>query len=155
MAVAEAADRTVRRASQATTLLHAPVLGIARLYRNDLELSAADIAAVRTRAGARFAVAAVEAGTTIAADIARVLSAGEDGNGGAPPPSVVLLEPIDRFGAAARAAAAGPVVLVIAASRTRAEAVTRARGLLADAGATVAGAVLVVVGPRLPADAWS
>ena len=155
MAVAESADRTVRRSSQAAALLAAPVLGVARVHGHDLDLPAADVVATITKAGPRFAVAAVDARTAIAADIARMLSAGDARNGGEAAPDVTLLDPIDRFGNAARAAAAGPVVLVLGASRTQEAAVLRARALLEDAGATIAGAVIVVVGRRVPADVWT
>src|SRR5690606_15903623 len=70
MAVAESADRTVRRASQVTRLTGVPVLGIARVHRSDLDLPPVDVAAVLRRAGARFAVAAVDPDTGAAADIA-------------------------------------------------------------------------------------
>jgi hypothetical protein len=153
MAVAESADRTVRRTSQATRLLGAPVLGIARAWRHDLDLPAVDVAAVLRRAGPRFAVAAVDAETTVAADVARVLSSGDER--GDTLPDVTFADPIDRFGAAARVAEIGPVVLVLRAAHTHTDAVARARALLEDAGATVAGAVLVVVGRRVPADVWT
>src|SRR5690606_34636053 len=121
MAVAESADRTVRRASQVTRLTGVPVLGVARVHRSDLDLPPVDVAAVLRRAGARFAVAAVDPDTGAAADIARVLSSGDERVETLP--DVTLVDSIDRFGAAVRAAEAGPVVLVLRAGRTHADAV--------------------------------
>jgi uncharacterized protein involved in exopolysaccharide biosynthesis len=151
MAVAEAADRTVRRASQARAALGAPVLAVARYTRDDVVLPPDEVAATLRTAGPRFAVAAV--GPASAADIARLLSGGENGDGG-PASHVTVIEPIDRYGAAAAAAAVGSVVLVAAHARTPVDALVQARQLLDEAGATVVGLVLAVRG-RIPADLWT
>jgi uncharacterized protein involved in exopolysaccharide biosynthesis len=153
MAAAEAADRTVRRASQARAAAGAPVLAVARFAGADVHLAPDEIAAATQRAGARFAVAAVGPAVP-ATGVARLLSAGVDGGGRTPPPDVVLCAPIDRFGAASAAAAVGPVVLVVTVGHTTADALANARALLDEAGASVVGVVLAV-GRREPADLWT
>jgi uncharacterized protein involved in exopolysaccharide biosynthesis len=161
MAAAEAADRTVRRASQAGDAAGAPVLAAARFAGEDVQLGADGAAAVAGKAGARFAVAAVGAPAPAAA-VARLLSAGPSGTvrsawagrDGQVPPDVVLCPPIDRFGAAAAAAEVGPVVLVATVGHTTVDAVARARELLDEAGARIAGVVLAV-DRREPPELWT
>jgi hypothetical protein len=70
-------------------------------------------------------------------------------------PDLVRLEPIDSFAAAAAAAAVrAPLLIVARAGSTRKGGLDRAAALLTEAGATVAGAIIVCERARDARDVW-
>ena len=166
MATIERADTTVRRAADMRAALGAPVLGVVRRFgRMPATLSSAETDAVVRRGAigepgrSRIAIAAVDDAT-----LARVAVEAIKAGSAYPPgpdlmrlacPDLITLETIDSFAAAAAAAAVrAPILLVARAGSTRAAALSRAAGLLAEADATVAGMILVCDRARDAADVW-
>lgn len=169
MAVAERADRTVRRASEIRAAIGAPVLAAVPWARNGAPtIRPHDVDAVLFRAetaGAgppELVLAPVDAGS-LPADLAGALAgvphpAPADGRNGPEAPArarVTVVPPLVNFAAAAEAAGRGvPVTLLAVRGRTRAEDLQRAANLLAEAGGTVAGAILVCSDTGTLEDVW-
>ncbi|MBX6364987.1 MAG: hypothetical protein IRZ00_14050, partial [Gemmatimonadetes bacterium] len=177
MAVGERADRSVRGAAELGRLVGAPVLAaLAPGADGRLALGAAERRALLQRAAAAGrglvlaplgeAAAAAEgvAAALVEAQAPEPVAArGAAAGRGVPamPPRlpVEVAPPVHRFAAAAELAEAGDagaaVVLVARQGVTRREEAARAAALLREAGAVVAGAVLVCADARALGDAWS
>ncbi|HET9984424.1 MAG TPA: GNVR domain-containing protein [Longimicrobiales bacterium] len=177
MALGERADRSVRSAGELRRLVDAPVLAaLAPGADGRLALSAAERRALLQRAAAagRGLVLAPLGEAAVAAEgVAHALVEAPapepvparmaDGAAGLPAVSprlpVEVAPAVHRFAAAAELAEAGDagaaVVLVARQGVTRREEAARAAALLREAGAVVAGAVLVCPSARALGDAWS
>lgn len=177
MAIGERADRTVRSAAELRALVGAPVLAaLAPGADGRLALAAAERRALlqrATAAGRGLLLAPMGEAADAAEGVARalveapaaepVLAGAAEGGGGVPAVSprlpVEVAPAVQRFAAAAELAAAGDggaaVVLVAQHGVTRREEAARAAALLREAGAVIAGAVLVCPTGRDLRDTWS
>lgn len=181
MAIIERADATVRNVIDVRVAVGAPVLAVLRRDGRRLRpLSAAEVSALVRRADiveagrarlvlaaagypdlGRAAAEAVEAGALAAPKPSDWTSWPDESSStvavvGVARPDVNVLGPIDSFANAVVAAAErAPVVLVARAGSTRRAALARAATLLAEAGAAVAGVILVCDRARDAADVWS
>lgn len=159
--VVEKADRAVRRADDVRAAADLPVLAAGiRRRGHTIAFDEDDARAVRMAAGedGRLAFVPVDARVDAARVIAALAAAGTAGsrNGEA-----VLAAAAGWKGsgtiasyANATAHAAGRVVLLAACGRTRREDLARAAALLASAGATAVGVVLVCNRARDAVDIW-
>ncbi|HEX7049314.1 MAG TPA: GNVR domain-containing protein [Longimicrobiales bacterium] len=155
MVVAERADRSVWRAAEVRGVFGAPVLAAVMVDRDGApHFSPDEVRTVLRRAApeggglARLAVVAADRAAP-APEVARALvraaeaeAAERPGAEALAPPVIRAYPPVDSFAAAAMADD-GPVVVVVAARRTRRDDLFRAAALLREAGAAVAGAILV------------
>lgn len=176
MVVVDRADRRVRTAGHVGAVLGVPAFaGIVangarpRIARADLAALARRVAGdgatavsngaangARTTVG-RLGLVDVGGGraAALAADAILASVAGESGDGSAENLRVDLLPPAATFGAAAAAAAARiPVFVVVEVGRTTDTSLVHAATLLREAGADVAGAVLVCRGERQAEEVW-
>lgn len=164
MVVQERADRSVRGAWDVVAAIGVPVLTAAVRGRDGaIQLAPGEGAAfVRHLTGdgrrARRLVLAPVGGEAVAGALALALAgalAEKRRNGGGEAPEVTVAPRADRFGVAVEVAArGGPVALVVEQARTRRDELVRSAGWLSEAGARVAGAVLVCRDARAAARAW-
>ena len=163
MLVVDRADTRVRTATEVRAALGAPVLGVVVRERGGVVLPADDAAAVVRRAAiepggiARLGVTDVSDGSVARLVCDAIVSAAALVTREPLAAAHVELLPVLRgFGAAAAAAASRlPIVIAVDVRSTSHDALKRAAALLTEAGADVAGAVLVCRSAKERAEVWS
>jgi hypothetical protein len=168
MIVVERADRSVRSARQLAPYMASPLLAAVPVGRSngrpgDVQVSSVEADLILRRAQkdgeGRSRLLVMSAGAQADAEelaraVERAASVAGAGNG-ARPSLTVLPQVTSRAAAEAAAQQSAPVLLVLRAGETEGRAVAQMLGLLADAGAPVAGGVLLCRSTREAHIAWS